>query len=118
MEVVGVNAVDIGKYLAELRKYYRITQDELAGRMGVTRQAVSKWETGTAIPDIEILMNLSEIYGISINDILKADLTKINFVQHAIFNFSKYLLTPESTSLKFAEQQKGMGDRYDKNSNF
>lgn len=80
-----MNAVDIGKYLAELRKYYRITQDELAGRMGVTRQAVSKWETGTAIPDIEILMNLSEIYGISINDILKADLTKIKFQKEIVF---------------------------------
>ncbi len=80
-----MNAVDIGKYLAELRRYYRITQDELAGRMGVTRQAVSKWETGTAIPDIEILMNLSEIYGISINDILKADLTKIKFQKEIVF---------------------------------
>ena len=85
VEVVDVNAVDIGKYLAELRRYYRITQDELAGRMGVTRQAVSKWETGTAIPDIEILMNLSEIYGISINDILKADLTKIKFQKEIVF---------------------------------
>ena len=80
-----MNAADIGKYLAELRRYYRITQDELAGRMGVTRQAVSKWETGTAIPDIEILMNLSEIYGISINDILKADLTKIKFQKEIVF---------------------------------
>lgn len=41
-----MNAVDIGRYLSELRKYYKITQDELAGRLGVTRQAVSKWETG------------------------------------------------------------------------
>ena len=80
-----MNAVDIGKYLAELRRYYKITQDELAARIGVTRQAVSKWETGTAIPDIEILMSLSEIYGISINDILKADLTKIKFQKEIVF---------------------------------
>lgn len=80
-----MNAVDIGRYLSELRKYYKITQDELAGRLGVTRQAVSKWETGITIPDIEILLRLSEIYGISINDILKADLTKIKFQKEMVF---------------------------------
>ena len=80
-----MNSSDIGKYLSELRKYYKITQDELAGRLGVSRQAVSKWETGTAIPDIELLMRLSEIYGVSINDILKADLTKIKFQKEIVF---------------------------------
>lgn len=80
-----MNAVDIGKYLSELRKYYGITQEELAVRVGVTRQAVSKWETGTTIPDIEILMALSEIYGISINDIIKADLTNIKFQKEIVF---------------------------------
>lgn len=80
-----MNVKDIGKYLSELRKYYTITQDELASRIGVTRQAVSKWETGTAIPDIEILMSLSELYGIPINDILKADLTKIKFQKEIVF---------------------------------
>ena len=85
MEVRNMNAVDIGKYLTELRKYYGVTQEELAVRVGVTRQAVSKWETGTTIPDIEILMNLSEIYGISINDIIKANLANIKFQKEIVF---------------------------------
>lgn len=80
-----MNAEDIGKYLSELRKYYAITQEELAARIGVTRQAVSKWETGTTIPNIEILLSLSELYGIPINDILKADLTKIKFQKEIVF---------------------------------
>lgn len=80
-----MNMADIGRYLSELRKYYNITQDELAGRMGVTRQAVSKWENGAALPDIETLMNLSGLYGISINDILKADITKIKFQKEIVF---------------------------------
>ena len=84
-----MNAVDIGKYLAELRKYYGVTQEELAVRVGVTRQAVSKWETGTTIPDIEILMNLSEIYGISINDIIKADLANIKFQKEIVLRPSQ-----------------------------
>lgn len=80
-----MNSVAIGKYLSELRKYYKVTQDELASRLGVTRQAVSKWETGVTLPDIEILLKLSEIYGISINDILKADASKIKFQKSIVF---------------------------------
>ncbi len=80
-----MDAVQIGKYLSILRKYYKITQDELANRLKVTRQAISKWETGAAIPDIELLMKLSEIYGISINDILKADTESIKFQKEIVF---------------------------------
>jgi len=80
-----VNGVTIGKYLSELRKYYKVTQDELAARLGVTRQAVSKWETGVTLPDIELLLKLSELYGISINDILKADTTRIKYQKNIVF---------------------------------
>ena len=80
-----VDSVQIGKYLSILRKYYKITQDELANRLNVSRQAISKWETGAAIPDIELLMNLLEIYGISINDILKADTESIKFQKEIVF---------------------------------
>ncbi len=41
-----MDSAKIGKYLSELRKYYRITQDELAARLADSRQAVSKWESG------------------------------------------------------------------------
>ena len=49
MEVRNMNAVDIGKYLTELLNYYGETQEELAVRVGVTRQAVSKLETGGSL---------------------------------------------------------------------
>ncbi len=81
-----MNSTAIGKYLSELRRYYKITQEDLADRIGVTRQAVSKWETGVTIPDIEVLLKLSEIYGISINDILKADTTRIKFQKNLVFS--------------------------------
>lgn len=41
-----MDSVKIGKYLAQMRKSYKVTQDELALRMGVSRQAVSRWEKG------------------------------------------------------------------------
>lgn len=39
-----MNNVKVGEYLSTLRKYYKITQDELSERLSVTRQAISKWE--------------------------------------------------------------------------
>ncbi len=80
-----MDSIQIGKYLSVLRKYYKITQDELASRLGVTRQAISKWETGATIPDVELLMKLSELYGISINDILKADVESVKFQKEIVF---------------------------------
>ena len=61
----------IAKYLQFLRRSRSYTQDDLAKRLNISRQAVSKWETGTAIPDLEILLKISKLYDITINDILE-----------------------------------------------
>lgn len=67
----------IGAYLKEIRKICNYTQEELAGELSVSRQAVSKWETGQAVPDIEVMVKLSSIYGITINEIIEADISRI-----------------------------------------
>ncbi|MDE6639791.1 MAG: helix-turn-helix domain-containing protein [Acetatifactor sp.] len=61
----------ISKYLQFLRKSHNYTQDDMAKKLDVSRQAVSKWETGTAIPDPEVLLEISKLYDITINDILE-----------------------------------------------
>lgn len=61
----------ISKYLQFLRKSHNYTQDDLAKKLDISRQAVSKWETGTAIPDLEVLLKISKLYDITINDILE-----------------------------------------------
>lgn len=61
----------ISKYLKFLRKRHNYTQDDLAKRLDISRQAVSKWETGTAVPDLEVLLKISKLYDITINDILE-----------------------------------------------
>ena len=53
----------IGKQIAERRKNLGMTQDQLAERLGVTKQAVSKWENEVCCPDITILPELAEIFG-------------------------------------------------------
>ncbi len=52
----------ISKYLQFLRKSNNYTQDDLAKELGISRQAVSKWETGTTIPDLEVLLKISKLY--------------------------------------------------------
>lgn len=80
-----MDSVKIGQYLSELRRYYKITQDDLANHLLVSRQAVSRWETGASIPGLEVLMKLSELYGVSINDIIQADISKIKYQKEIVF---------------------------------
>ena len=54
--------MNIGKRIQQIRQDKSITQEKLATDLGISRQAVSKWESGKAIPDIENLMYISSLY--------------------------------------------------------
>lgn len=60
--------------LIQLRKKNGWSQEELANQMNVTRQSVSKWEGAQAIPKLEIIIKLSELFGVSIDYLLKDDM--------------------------------------------
>lgn len=60
----------VGQFLATLRKESGLTQDELGQKVGVTNKTISRWETGTYLPPAESLEILSELYGLTINEIL------------------------------------------------
>lgn len=66
-----MNITLISRYLYFLRKSHHFTQEDLAKKLDISRQAVSKWETGTTIPDLEILLKISKLYDMTINDILE-----------------------------------------------
>lgn len=59
-----------GKFIKKLRKDNNLTQDELAKKLGVTYQAVSKWENGKSIPDIAILKTISLLFNVNIDELL------------------------------------------------
>lgn len=61
----------IGIQLAELRKERGISQERLAGEIGVSRQAVTKWESGETLPDIERLAALSFFFGVTIDSLVR-----------------------------------------------
>ena len=69
-----MNTNIIAKYLQFLRKSHNYTQEELAGRLDISRQAVSKWETGITMPDLDTLLKISKLYHITINEILEPDI--------------------------------------------
>lgn len=55
--------------LIQLRKYNQLTQEDLAEKVGVTRQAIAKWEAGETIPDLERCRKLAEIFEVSLDDL-------------------------------------------------
>jgi transcriptional regulator with XRE-family HTH domain len=63
----------IGSFLSQLRKEQGMTQEQLGEKLGVTNKTVSRWETGTYLPPVEMLQLLSEMYGITINEILSGE---------------------------------------------
>ncbi len=63
--------IEIANRFQQLRKMHGLSQEELASRIGVSRQAVSKWERAEASPDTDNLILLSQLYGISLDELLK-----------------------------------------------
>ena len=56
-----------------LRKQQGMTQNDLAEKLGVSRQAVSRWEMGTAVPDVDNLVAMSDLFSVSLDELLKPD---------------------------------------------
>lgn len=62
---------NFGENLKKYRKEAKISQDELASRMGITPQAVSKWECGLSYPDITLIVSLADLFGITADELLR-----------------------------------------------
>ncbi|MBU5292456.1 helix-turn-helix transcriptional regulator [Anaerosalibacter bizertensis] len=65
--------LEIAERLTNLRKEKGYSQEELAAQLGISRQAISKWERGEASPDTDNLILLSKIYGIGLDELLNID---------------------------------------------
>ena len=65
-----MDQVKIGKFIADCRKKTNLTQMQLAEKLNITDRAISKWETGKSMPASSIMLELCDILGISVNDLL------------------------------------------------
>ena len=68
-----MNQEKIGKFIAECRKAKKLTQSELAEKLGVTDKSVSNWENGRNMPDLSLFKSLCELLDISINDLISGE---------------------------------------------
>lgn len=68
-----MDQLKIGKFIAECRKTKNLTQAQLAEKLGIADKAVSKWERGIAMPDTSRMLELCEILGISVNELLNGE---------------------------------------------
>ena len=60
----------IGKFISQLRKEKNLSQEKLGDILGVTNKTISRWETGKYLPPADMLLVMSELFGVSINEIL------------------------------------------------
>ena len=65
-----MDLIRIGKFIAEMRKEQGLSQTQLGEKIGVTNKTVSRWETGMYLPPAEMLLSLSELFGVTVNEIL------------------------------------------------
>ncbi len=73
-----MDQIKIGKFIAEKRKENKLTQSKLAEKLNITDRAVSKWETGKGMPDSSIMLQLCEVLGITVNDLLNGEVVSMN----------------------------------------
>ncbi len=68
----------IGKFIAECRKKENLTQAQLAEKLNITDRAVSKWETGRAMPDSSVMLELCDLLKITVNDLLSGEVVTMD----------------------------------------
>ena len=84
--------------LRELRKRHNFSQQEFADMLHVSRQVVSRWETGKTEPNVEMLKQISQIYKITVDDLVKNDTIKNDIVPDEI-RYSEYIEYLKSLNL-------------------
>ena len=73
-----MNQSKVGAFIAEKRKEHGMTQKQLAQKLGITDRAVSKWETGKSLPDASLMLELCDLLGITVNDLLSGEVVSMN----------------------------------------
>ena len=68
-----MDQIKIGKFIAQKRKEQKLTQNQLAEKLGITDRAVSKWETGRSLPDASVMLELCGLLRITVNDLLTGE---------------------------------------------
>ncbi len=82
--------MNLGDKLIKLRKENKMSQDDLAESLGVTRQSISNWENYKNYPDINTIIKISDVFNVSLDVLLKSDTKMISEMDKKIRNSKKY----------------------------
>ena len=69
----GGHPMTLGEKISALRNQHEMSQGDLAEKMNVSRQSISKWETDTSVPELDKLIQLSEVFHITLDELVKGD---------------------------------------------
>lgn len=78
LEKTEVFNMNIGKNISALRKERNMTQEELANALGVSAQAVSKWENENSCPDISLLVKIADLFSVTVDELLRSNADELN----------------------------------------
>ena len=97
----------LGTKILELRKENKMTQEELAFKLGVTSQAVSKWENDSCYPDIDILINIADLFGCTLDELFGRQKSETRIVPDSMrCDINKMLLRIKISSEEDEEKTK------------
>ncbi len=91
-------SIQIGNIIKTLRKQHNMTQDELAEKLNVSSQAVSKWENGRNMPDITLLLDIADCFGVTVDDLLRDNKSL------SVFRLDEYVMTDEFKEMSDEEK--------------
>lgn len=96
-----MDQIKIGRFIAELRKEKGLTQKELAERLSISDKTVSKWERGSGLPEVSLMIPLCEELGITVNELLSAKrLSSSEYQNNAEENIVKLIKEKEETKFR------------------
>ena len=86
---LDMDQIKIGSFLKKLRKEKGMTQGQLAEQLNISNRSVSRWETGSTLPDISILIELAEFYEVDIKEIIDGERKSENMEKEVIETLEK-----------------------------
>ena len=77
--------------LKRLRKEHNLSQEDLAEKLGVSRQSVSKWESGQAYPEMDKVLQICQLFNLNIDELLNQNIKEVNNIKQSKINVNKYI---------------------------
>lgn len=96
-----MDQIQIGKFIAQMRKEKKLTQRQLADKLSISDKTVSKWECGKGLPEVSLMLPLCEELGINVNELLSGErLTQANYYEKAEENIMNLVREKEESKKK------------------